>query len=125
MASVVLREVWIHDADDLADNITGDGFGDGGPEDSVRGEVRTYSQGRRRAVKRKGEARTYGRTFPSASVDLVDWLTDHLGRTVMVRDPRGRLFWAVYFAVSVPDRHGRVRPDVTISFESVTFSEVA
>lgn len=122
MASVSLTEVWVHDADDPSDYVTSDGFGEGGPTDSVVGEVRRYAQGRRRAVRRAGRTRRYRRTFPAVSDEWIDWMDDHIGSTVMVRDPKGRLFFGVFWEIDIPDLPGGAAPDVTVAFESVTYS---
>lgn len=122
MATVTLTEVWIHDAAEPSNYVTSDGFGTGGPTDAARGEVRTYAQGRRRVIRRAGRSRTYDRTFPAVSDAWLEWMGDHIGSTVMVRDPKGRLFFGVFWSLDVTDLPGGAPPDVTVEFEDVTYS---
>jgi hypothetical protein len=124
MASVLLSELYINDWADPTDFVTTDGFGGLEINDSERGEIHTYAQGRRRSSKRRGSAKVADVTFPTPEWSVVQWLEDHIGRTVMVRDPWSRRFWAIYWAVPVAHRAGPVAPDVTIHLESVTVSEV-
>lgn len=62
-------------------------------------------------------------TLPAVSAAVLAWLEDHIGQTVLVRDPKGRRFWGVYFEVDAPQEPGPRAPDVSLNFASVTYDE--
>lgn len=98
MALVTLTRLWVHDANDLADNITVDLAAPIDDTPSVLGEVRSYG-GRRRIVLTEEESRTViYRTSELPRADL-EWLLDRLGQLLLWRDERHRLLWGATFAV--------------------------
>lgn len=123
MASVTLAEFYIHDAADLSDHVMSHGFGSASYTDVGAGEVRTYAGGRRRVIRRKGRGQTYELTMPAVSSTVIGWLEEHIGSTVLIRDPRGRKVWGVYFSTDMDYKPGPVAPDVSLTIQSVTASE--
>lgn len=123
MASVELGELYLHDATDLSDYIHSDGFGGLDEEDAVDGEFRQYSAGRVRLIRRAGEPREVNVTLPAVSASDVEWLRVHKGRTLLLRDPRGRKMYGTFLRLSIPERHGPLRPHVSFRFVRITHTE--
>ena len=122
MASVPLSELWVHEADNLANYVTTDGFAQENESRSVPGRVQTYAGGRRRTVTRPGSATSLQTTFPVCARVTVAWLRSLAGTTVLLRDPYGRVEWGVYLSVDVSERGSGIDPDVSFTLESVTGS---
>lgn len=80
----------------------------GGRTSSVVGEVRSYGNGRMRAVLQAGKPRSIPVTFRATS-DQIDTLVAWAGQDVWIRDARGRRERCVYFEVGEAD----VAPDRT------------
>ena len=68
------------------------------------GEVRTYANGRQRAVTQAGERGTFAFRLEDVTAATITTLRTWIGRDVQVRDHRGQVFFGVYFAVVVGER---------------------
>lgn len=121
MASVELYDLFIHNAADLTDFITIDVFGGFSAPEQTRGEVRTYSAGRRRVVRRPGRSKTITATFPTTRERIAQF-EEWVGETVMLRDPVGRLIFGVYFEVGQDETDGGEWVDVSLVIEEITYS---
>ena len=53
----------------------------------------------------------------------IEWLEDHTGETVLVRDDRGRKFYGSYFQPATAEHPYNTEGDVTVSFTEVSFDE--
>lgn len=121
MATVTLEQAWVHLASDLTQNISC-WSADWSDTRSVRGEVRTYANGRRRIIRRAGTQRQLGVTLKLLTAEQVDTLAGWAGETVLIRDKRGRKLYCTWFDVTVID-HVDGAHDVTVQAAEVTHSE--
>jgi hypothetical protein len=120
-----LRAVWLNSASDPADLCAFDYAGDSITiATRSRAEVRQLA-GRRRVVRRGGrtyEAFTVG--FEDCTPDQVEWLKDHVGVLLCVRDFVGSKVYAVYTETPREiDCGRRFRTDVKISLDEIDHSE--
>lgn len=91
---------------------------------SVDGTVRKLANGRYRAVVRDGSRRTYELALQLCDRNQIDWLEDHVGAVVLVRDDRGRKVYATYFEVPVQELTFRTDyGDVTLTITEITHKE--
>lgn len=123
MASVNLDRVWLALA---SDPDTGLSFRSIGKTDSTStpGDVRRYSNGRLRLIRRPGPAQTIGVTARLLTREQTELLQDLAGQVVLLRDNRGRKLYGVYLTVDVDDLKARAAgQDVTLQIQQVTYSE--
>lgn len=122
VASTVFGKLFVHDAADLDTwvRLRLRAFNEVSEKE---GEVRAYAGGRRRAVSRVGDLRTFKIDIGRATRADVDQLREWTGTTVLVRDPRGRLVWGVYWAVEIEEWRSADVADVTLQVKEVTYSE--
>lgn len=123
MVTVTLTTAWLNLAADPAVYVslpTLDGLS---VEKAQDGEVRALSNGRRRVVRRAGVGRTASLEVRAATRAEVDWLEEHVGDLVCVRDDRGRKFFGVYLVVAADEIRGNDYADVSLSLSEVTHSE--
>lgn len=93
---------------------------------SQPGEVRTMANGRRRLVRTAGKPRTAIVDLSHCTRTQVDWLEQHVGDLVCVRDDRGRKFYGVYLSVDVDETPTNTDDGGTsLSLTEVTHSEAA
>ena len=125
MASITLDRVLIHDADDLADFVSGKGR----TVDltSTRpGEVRSYAGGRRLVRRRPGRTDRIQLTMGPVSRGTLEWIDLHAGLPVLVRDGLGRVTWGVYLEYQDEPIKGRPsQATVVLTVESVSRSAAA
>jgi hypothetical protein len=102
MPVLTLTAVWV--------NLVATGAGVSAQSDDSRareyvdaGEVRTYGEGRQRAVTSEGERGSFAFTLVDVTEDELTTLRDWKSQLVQVRDHRGRRFYGVYFGVSVAE----------------------
>jgi len=102
MPTLTLTAVWV--------NLVASGAGVSAQSDDSRareyadaGEVRTYGEGRQRAVTAEGERGSFGFTLVDVTEDEITTLRDWKSQLVQVRDHRGRKFYGVYFSLSVSE----------------------
>ena len=119
MVTVTLNEVWIHDADDHADDVRLR-WADLTVEPSRHAEVRTYAGGRQRIVTGPARPRSGTVTFPLVDRSSLDKLEDWCGRKVMIRDSRGRVLFGMFPSFQISERRTDHRPIVTLSFREVS-----
>lgn len=93
----------------------------GGGQTGVSGEVRQYASGRLRAVTRAARPGTFPLTFRTRDRTIITTLQSWCGRTVLLRDPRGRHEWCVFFTVDETDSAPNWT-EVTLSLTRVTTS---
>lgn len=119
MATVTLTKVFVHDRADFDDYVA---YQSAGRADgrSADGEIRTYATGRRRIVTTPARARRLPYTLRMVDDAGVDWLDDHKGVAVMVRDHVGNVEFGTYFALDVVPYKDGSGSDVSFAFESYT-----
>lgn len=123
MATVTLTTVWLNLALDPTVYVslpTLDGLS---VERAQDGEVRVLANGRRRLVRRAGVGRSASLEVRAATRAEVDWLEDHVGDLVCVRDDRGRKFFGAYLVVEADEIRGNDFADVTLALSEVSHSE--
>lgn len=125
MATVDLRTLWLNLASDPSQAASFPYMSALTWTKEQPGEVRRYANGRLRVVRRAGKPKSADVALPGCDRAQVDWLEEHVGRVVCVRDDRGRKVFGVYLAVAVTELSlPRGRADVSLSLAEVTYSEV-
>lgn len=122
MASVALRDLWLHNANDLSDSITL-WLADESALVYVLGEVRRYANGRRRTVTRVGQSESVRVTVHISDRTQYDQLKDWCGSLLMLRDKRGRKLWGSYFDLDVTELVPSTFLAVAFTFEAATYDE--
>lgn len=122
MASVVLDRVWLNDAADLSDSLSFQSSNRGDRE-RVGGSVRAYANGRQRLVSTATTTLTLPLVAVAVSWADVEWLREHAGRLLLLRDKPGRRVWGTYFSVDVDDRARQESHNVQIEFQRLSFDE--
>lgn len=120
---VVLTRLWLNSAADPSDVMSFRAF-TFTPAKAVDAEVRLLAGGRRRLIRRAGQARSHGVSIRRPTLGQRQWLDDHVGELVTIRDPRGGKYHGVYLSVQVPYTVDGAN-DVTLSLTEVTHSEAA
>jgi hypothetical protein len=135
MAAVVLDQVWIALASNLAAPITAysSGFASGSGSQSAgnagvdiragQGEVRMYASGRARNVVAVGTKRSYQMTLRMVSSSDMLTLESWINLTVLFRDRVGRKCFGVFNQIQPYDYKGQLLHDVTLTIVEVTTSE--
>ena len=121
MASVTLKETWIHDATDMATFVRIP-WSELTVEPSRQAQVRTYAGGRQRLITGPARPRTATLTFPLTDRDALDMLEGWCGTMVFVRDTRGRTMFAMYPSLNISERRIDHRPVVSLALHEVTAS---
>lgn len=108
MASVSLARAWVHLASDLSQSVDL-WSADWSDVPGVRGDVRTYANGRVRIVRRAGRTRELAITFPIVTEAELDFLISLAGEVALVRSKpgggnRGRKVYCTWFEVPTTDR---------------------
>lgn len=121
MASVKLTQLWVNDALDPLDYLT---FRYATLNDvpSTSVEVRRYAGGTARAIRRPGVARTVNATILRIGPSERDWLIEHLGRVVAVRDGYGRRVFGVYQQIPLDDVPALGYSTATLQVEQVSWN---
>lgn len=88
------------------------------------GEVRKMANGRLRMVRQAGKPRTLSVDLPHCTRAQLDWLEEHVGDLMCVRDDRGRKFYAVYLTTDVDETpYDTDDGGTSLSMSEVSFSE--
>lgn len=87
--------------------------------------IRLYANGVLRAILAPGEQRVLTATLPACTPTQVQWLYAHLSQIMLVRDDRGRRFYAQYFTYSAAEHAYDGNADVSLTLTETTFSDVA
>lgn len=125
MATVVLNSVWLNLAADPTVYLWLPTMASLSISTGQDGEVRRLANGRLRLVKRAGQARSASVDIEGATRTEVEWLEDHVGDLVCVRDDRGRKFFGVYMSVDADEIRANDYAGVSLALVEVTHSEVA
>lgn len=123
MASVTLRTLWLNDADDLSDSMSFPWMSKLSVQTAKPGEVRLMSNGRLRVVTRAGQTRTFDVDLPNLTRVEVEWLEAHIGRTLLVRDDRGRKIYGAFFTLPDDAHQYDDENDVQLTLQEITRSE--
>lgn len=123
MASVQLKGLWIHVADDLSDHVQIRGLTDATLTPSHEGEVRELSGGRLVYRSRPTRRTSYQVTVRVEDRATREQLAAWVGTPVMVRDGIGQLVWGVYRSLQSGELGGGVdQRDVSLTVESLSLS---
>jgi hypothetical protein len=122
MPTLVLDKLWI--------NLMADGTGVAGASNrdktwsvEVEASVRTYANGRRRAVTAVGVRRDIPYTLMIASQATYELLETWLGRSVMVRDNRGQKWIGIFAGLGVREYMRTDLYAVSFTLQGVTAAE--
>lgn len=85
--------------------------------------VRTYANGRRRAISSPGIRREIPYTMLAVALPTRDYLESWLGRNVQVRDTRGQKWFGVFGGLSVLEHMPPTLYDVSFTLQTTTTSE--
>jgi hypothetical protein len=121
MASVTLDRMWVNLASNPSQYLTLSHAKWTG-QDSITGDFRQYGPGRVRQVLSGGSLGTQSFSFLTEDLSPVVLLKAWKGRTVCLRDHRGRREFASFLAVNEDDISTRLT-QVSVSFTRVSFDE--
>jgi hypothetical protein len=122
MTILVLNKLWL-DRFDTGESIAGASGRDRGTSVAVSGEVRTYANGRRRAITAVGARGSVTRRMVQLDYATKEKLISWLGANMQMRDHRGNKWFGVFFAVEITEY---MRPDLyaaSITLETTTTVE--
>lgn len=125
---IELRGVWLNAAADPSEVRAFEYLGDGlAITPSLRGEVR-QNVNRRRLI--RGSSRVYetiSASLESCSATDVQWLNEHVGELVCIRDHVGSKAYVVYLEapreIATTKRLGQYYATVKVTFEEVDHTE--
>jgi hypothetical protein len=123
MASVTLTTVWLNLVSNLGNAIELDTMTGLTSTPQNPGTVRRYASGRTRAIAQAGVPNQFQVTTAATSRATIVWLESHTGQTVLVRDDRGRKFYATYFQPATAEHAYNGDGDVTVTFSELSYSE--
>lgn len=123
MASVTLASLWLNRVSDLTDSIVLSTMTGLTSTPQNAGAVRRYANGRMRIVTQAGVPNQFQVTTVASPRATIQWLEGHTGQTVLVRDDRGRKFYATYFQPATAEHAYNGEGDVTFTLSEVTYSE--
>lgn len=108
MVQIALTKMWLVNAV-TAETVSAQTDQDRSQTYSVSGAVRTYANGRQRAVGSVGLAGSWKFTLVEMTLTQVDVLTAWMdaGVTVLARDHRGQSMYGTFFAVNVGENMGQ------------------
>ncbi|HLR96139.1 MAG TPA: hypothetical protein VK053_16580 [Jiangellaceae bacterium] len=105
MASVRLKAIWLNDADNPADALALNLVRSFRKVPATRlGQVRRNAAGLTRLVTRPGREVSWMLVFGTTTPVEKQWIEDHAGEVLCVRDNRGGKFFAAYLAPSWDER---------------------
>lgn len=120
-STIVLNRLWLNSFDDPSDFMSFR-IHSFTPSELVDGDVRKNAGGRLRLVLGAADSRSHTVEIRRPTEEQWQWLRDHKGALVILRDPDGSKYVATYLDLS------RERPvegaDMTLNLTEVTASEV-
>lgn len=122
MASIQLDGVWVHDFSDFSDYVVLLYASGLQRQRSTDTDVQKLAGGRLRAVRRAGTKDTWDLSAAALDRDQVAWLEARAGQTVMVRESRGNILFAVFPDVTVDEHDYDAEADVSVTLQEVTAS---
>ncbi len=123
MASVELDTLWLNDMADLSDYQSFPMMSALTIKPVVVGGVRGYANGRRRAITQPGRFVTASGSLPACTREQMDWLEEHTGRPVLVRDDRGRKFYGIYLEADFDEHAYDDEADAALTIAEISHSE--
>lgn len=123
MASVQLDRLYLSAASDPTDVLVAFSGRDTADTRSRPVEVRTMANGRTRVVTRAGQSWTIGKTLRGLTLAQVQWLVDHRGVLVLLRDRDGRKVYGVYGEVTPTAYADLGGWDAAFTLTEVSYSE--
>lgn len=123
MATVTLGTVWLNLAADPTVYLSLPTMSSLSITTGQDGEVRRMANGRLRLIRRAGQARSASVDIDGATRTEVDWLEEHVGDLLCVRDDRGRKFFGVYMSVDADEIRANDYANVSLALTEVTHSE--
>lgn len=134
MASVTLATLWLNNVLSMSDYMSfplmsalsdAPAVGDmmASIDSSVITPIRLYANGNLRAVNPVGSQRMLTATLPACTPTQMIWLVGHKALTLLVRDDRGRRFWAQYFGYTANEHQYDLNTDVSLVLTELTYSD--
>lgn len=124
MATLTLPRVFINNVSDPSAYVTAYAGPDRARRLAAEGGVRTYGEGRRRAVGQVGRMNTITVRLTALNELAVVALEEWVGEHVMYRDDRGRRFVCVYYGLEYREYKAEKQTyDVTLTMEEVSWGE--
>ena len=121
--AVTLGTAWLNDAATPSDAISLPYMTSLQVTPAQTGEARRYAGGRLRAVSVLGKATAASLSAVAVTRAQVTWLEAHIGRTICLRDDRGRRLFAVYWEVPVDEHAYNLEADISLDLSQVTVVE--
>lgn len=121
---VTLTTVVLNDAQDPTDELVLTRLNSGGYTRTLTrpGRIQPVAGGFR-VITTGTQSATWALEATRCTLDVVEWLEDHIGRTVTVRDDAGRKYHAVYFAIDATEVPRPRTTDVTLELIETTWTE--
>lgn len=139
MASIQLATLWLNDLADLSDNVNfplmaavtdtpaiGAATVSAANDNSTTSgqvPIRLYAGGNLRAISQPGAQRVLAPTLYACTPLQEAWFYAHQGLTLLVRDDRGRRFYAQYFTYQSAPHQFDGNTDITLSLTELTGSD--
>lgn len=123
MADITLETLWLNAAADLSDAMSFPTMNGLRAQLNTPGAIRTYANGRTRLITQAGRPRSSKASLPHLTRAQVEWLEDHAGQLVLVRDAQGRKFFGAYFSPDFDERGFVDEAGTDLVFAEVTHSE--
>lgn len=120
---VELCAIWFNLADDLSVWINIDRATPLTRTSATNGRVQATAAGRRRRIRTVGTDRTWSTQMTVNDPDQVQWLEDHVGELMCVRDNKGHKMFVVYDTVQMDDHDYNTGSNTSLELTEITFSE--
>jgi hypothetical protein len=124
MAVITLKTVWLNLASEMTNYQSFPYMSKLAPSTERAGEDRDYANGRIRLVLKGARKQSFQLTLPNCTRAQINWLEQHTGELMLVRDDRGRKVWGTYFKIMLDENSTDIDlGDVDITFKQITHSE--
>lgn len=139
MASVPLSTLWLNNTANTSDYMSfpymtamaeapavgSTMVSDSDSSGSTTSPIRLYANGVLRYISTPGEQKVLTVTLPACTPTQMTWLYQHLAPvTLLVRNDRGRRFWAMYFTYTTTEHQYDANTDVALTLTETTFTDL-
>jgi hypothetical protein len=87
------------------------------------GRIQRMAGGRTRVIRQAGMSRSWDLGFKYVTPEQKEWLEDHSGVVMCVRDDRGHKMFGTYLGVDVSEWMYNHQGEASLMFQEVSFSE--
>ena len=123
MASVTLTNLWLHEEANHEEYIQVANLASITERASRDTRVAQRAGGRRQIITRKSRIYTADVELGLVSRDVAEWIDDRKGDLLMLRDPRGRVWWGTVREANVVEVSGHNLVNVSFAFLRTTHDQ--